>query len=1032
MSLSLEARIEEALANEWWNLGDTTGIKTANVFRAGSFDEAEKPHVFLLDVLRKPENFWLTCKLLFNVTLVPFQLAILRELWLRPFPMLVASRGAGKSFMLAIYAMLRGLFNQGAKIVIVGAAFRQAKVVFEYCENIWANSPVLRDLAGEGTRNQPNGPRRDIDRCVMRLGESTITSLPLGTGEKIRGQRANVIIAEEFACLGPETVVETDRGLVRIGEYAERVPEGTPLLTGDPETPSEAPAVYYQTPPAVCYRVTTRFGLSFVCSEVHQVETEGGWKLARELTPDEDRLPLTNQYRFPAEKVSKDGMTLDGGLARLMGVFAAGGGQCGPRYVSFAARDAREAAGLRRLLARAAGAGRVSVVDRGEGGLTVYCHDLEFRRRLLGLGLEQGSVPWSVLMSPRDVVVEFLRGAGRVLFRPFVTPGGQFHGYAQVSGRQFGLDLQTLMLKLGVLVRLYYRPARGRWCLRAQRSAAPALHGILKLPGWGRKLRRAFPQGFPAYRLPEFVKVVSVERLPDRRVLYDYGLPKTQSFYGAGLRQHNSIPVDIFETVVSGFAAVSLSPVEKLQREARLKAMRRLGLAQEQVEPPPSVLMSNQSIICGTAYYAFNHFASYWKKWKAIVESRGDRSKLEEIFNGEVPEGFDWRDYSIVRIPSDMLPPGFMDQKVLSKAKATYHVGSYQVEFGAVFSDDSHGFFKRSLIEACVVGKPGRAVHLPSCGEVRFAPVTRGHPQRKYVLAIDPASEQDNFSVVVLELWPDHRRVVHSWTTTRKRHVEKVNKGLVQEKDFYGYAARKIRELLKAFPCDRIIMDLQGGGVAVMEALHDPDKLRPGELPIWPVVDEEKPGPHDREPGLHILELANFSKADWVAEANHGLRKDMEDRVLLFPEFDAGALGIAIEADALAGRVHDGESGYDSLEDAYMEIEALKDELATIVHTQTSASMRDRWDTPEVKQPGGKKGRLRKDRYTSLLMANMLARTLAREPSVKPYSFMGGFARDLAGSKKGGASGPRPHHANPDWYRSKVTGGGYGAVARRR
>ena len=32
------------------------------------------------------------------------------------------------------------------KIVIVGAGFRQAKVVFEYMETIWRNAPILRDL----------------------------------------------------------------------------------------------------------------------------------------------------------------------------------------------------------------------------------------------------------------------------------------------------------------------------------------------------------------------------------------------------------------------------------------------------------------------------------------------------------------------------------------------------------------------------------------------------------------------------------------------------------------------------------------------------------------------------------------------------------------------------------------------------------------------------------------------------------------------------------------------------------------------
>ena len=36
---------------------------------------------------------------------------------------------------------------------------------------------------------------------VHRLNDSTVTCLPLGDGQKIRGQRANDIIADEFASI---------------------------------------------------------------------------------------------------------------------------------------------------------------------------------------------------------------------------------------------------------------------------------------------------------------------------------------------------------------------------------------------------------------------------------------------------------------------------------------------------------------------------------------------------------------------------------------------------------------------------------------------------------------------------------------------------------------------------------------------------------------------------------------------------------------------------------------------------------------
>jgi hypothetical protein len=144
-------------------------------------------------LMMRPEYFSFACKYILNIELSPFQSLLLYELWNRKFPMLVGSRGMGKSFMLSVYPLLRALFMPRRKIIVVGAAFRQSKVLFEYMDTIWKNAPILRDLCPANS-----GPRRDVDRCVMHIGQSTITCLPLGDGSKIRGQRANDIIADEL------------------------------------------------------------------------------------------------------------------------------------------------------------------------------------------------------------------------------------------------------------------------------------------------------------------------------------------------------------------------------------------------------------------------------------------------------------------------------------------------------------------------------------------------------------------------------------------------------------------------------------------------------------------------------------------------------------------------------------------------------------------------------------------------------------------------------------------------------------------
>jgi hypothetical protein len=641
-------------------------VNESELFNPMDFVMSEADNDKLLEkiawLMMRPEYFSFACKYVLNIELLPFQSLLLYEMWNRKFPMLIGSRGMGKSFILSVYPLLRALFMPRRKIIVVGAAFRQSKVLFEYMDTIWKNAPVLRDLCPSNS-----GPRRDVDRCVMNIGDSTITCLPLGDGTKIRGQRANDIIADEFA----------------------------------------------------------------------------------------------------------------------------------------------------------------------------------------------------------------------------------------------------------------------------------------------------------------------------------------------------SIPRDIFENVVAGFAAVAASPAEKAKQKAAEKLAKELGIPISTGKEKDSFDKSNQIILSGTAYYDFNHFADYFKRYHSIVSSGGDERLLSDVFGGSVPEDFDWTEYSVSRIPVTKLPEGFMDSGQVARARATVHSGIFNMEYGAVFTTDSQGFFKRSLIESCTTSQI-KPVSLPS-GEVCFESMLKGDKNKRYIFGVDPASEVDNFSIVVLEVNSDHRRVVHCWTTTRKQHKEKLKSKLVTEDDFYSYCAKKIRQLMKVFPCIEIAIDAQGGGIAVVEALQDRDKIGEGEVQIWPVIEEGKEKDTDLQSGLHILKLCQFAKADWLAEANHGLRKDFEDRVVLFPFFDSASIGLSIEEDKISGRV------YDTLEDCVMEIEELKDELSMIVMTQTSTG-RERWDTPEVKLGAGKKSRLRKDRYSSLIMANMSARHFKEVEDYNEIT-VGGFAATDASSR---FDRNATLFSGPSWFSEKV------------
>lgn len=150
---------------------------------------------------------WLVEKIFNNrqgkpLKLAPFQSVLLDMLWCKKFPLVLGSRGCGKTFMLALYALLRALLVPGSKIVICGAGYRQAKLVFKYIDELYEGSPIVK----EAIRHW-GGPKYGSDGAWIRVGSSSITAIPIGDGEKIRGLRATVLICDEFASI-PEEIFE--------------------------------------------------------------------------------------------------------------------------------------------------------------------------------------------------------------------------------------------------------------------------------------------------------------------------------------------------------------------------------------------------------------------------------------------------------------------------------------------------------------------------------------------------------------------------------------------------------------------------------------------------------------------------------------------------------------------------------------------------------------------------------------------------------------------------------------------------------
>lgn len=471
-----------------------------------------------------------------------------------------------------------------------------------------------------------------------------------------------------------------------------------------------------------------------------------------------------------------------------------------------------------------------------------------------------------------------------------------------------------------------------------------------------------------------------------------------------------AINAEIYEQVLVGFAAVSSDPINNVKEEAYKKFKQQYVEKVKKLGIPYSANVDafgtepNQIVISGTADYRWNHFFKYFDRYRKIIYTQGDLNKLKEVFGSdEIPEDFDWEKYAVYRIPIEIVPRGFMDAESLARSKATVTKEIYAMEYQTVFVKDTQGFYRRSLIESCVMKYGAEGLPTKEIFKTRLM----GNPKKKYVMGIDVASEDDNLAIVIIELNENHRRIVYSWTTTRKKHSERVSAGLEKEDQFFSYVAKKINHLRAKFPVEAVGMDSQGGGIAVMEALKDERLLEEGQKKLLEEIDYKSPKPTDNMHGEHKLVLIQFANANWTSESNHGMKKDLEDRVMLFPFYDLTELELAFQEDQRKRKKlgilesPNAFEAFDTLEDAVEEIEKLKEELSIIVHSKTPSG-RERWDTPEERIGNKSIRSMKKDRYSALLIANYLARGIQTTDTYEIASSEAGGAASHITGKEGG------------------------------
>ena len=254
------------------------------------------------------------------------------------------------------------------------------------------------------------------------------------------------------------------------------------------------------------------------------------------------------------------------------------------------------------------------------------------------------------------------------------------------------------------------------------------------------------------------------------------------------------MPERIYNEVIIPFLSVVGNPT---QREDLYNAETQLIKQGKMKEEDRHIWPNNKLIALSSASYKFEYMYKAYEQFEEL------------IFSGSKSPGAAHR--VIMQFSYDCAPKQLYDQNLIDQAKSTMSQSQFDREFGAIFTDDSSGYFKTSKMAACTL-KDGELPSVEVSGEIGA----------KYILAFDPSwaesESSDDFAISVFKLDDENRMgtLVHSYALSGanlKQHI------------FYFYY------LLTHFNIVSIIGDYNGG-VQFLNAANESRLFKKNKIKI--------------------------------------------------------------------------------------------------------------------------------------------------------------------------------------------------------
>lgn len=212
------------------------------------------------------------------------------------------------------------------------------------------------------------------------------------------------------------------------------------------------------------------------------------------------------------------------------------------------------------------------------------------------------------------------------------------------------------------------------------------------------------------------------------------------------------MPEKIYNEVIIPFLSVVENPTERQEvYDLETKMIEQGKMKEDERKRWPN----NKIIGLSSASYKFEYLYKIYQKYESLILNENDQDGAHR---------------TIMHFSYDCAPQQLYDQSLINQSKSTMSQSQFDREFGAIFTDDSSGYFKVSKMAACTVPD----------GEGQSVEVV-GNPKDEYILAFDPSwsesESSDDFAMLLIKINKQTKKgtIVHSYAlsgASLKTHIK--------------------------------------------------------------------------------------------------------------------------------------------------------------------------------------------------------------------------------------------------------------------